>query len=142
MTIRKHSPLHDKWHKRVEGQIRDAMTSHPEWFNIRDSQHKAFIINSLAKRIVGEIVADFPLATKPAGVGGNCSSGDGVDGDGLLPSTVRGVAENCPLNTAEQLREVRGDVLEIRNTTPIVMQRKRLDSALATLDAIIKQMEK
>jgi len=56
MTLRKHSPLHDKWHRRVEGQIRDCIHNHPEWFK-SCKDHKR-MVNSLAKRIVGEIVAD------------------------------------------------------------------------------------
>ena len=64
MTLRKISPLHDKWHRRVEGQIRDCMSSHPEWFVGVPEKQKIFFVNSLAKRIVGEIVADSKLATK------------------------------------------------------------------------------
>lgn len=52
------SPLHKKWHKRVEGQIRDAVHSHPEWFR-GDIER---MTNSLAKRIVGEIIAESMLA--------------------------------------------------------------------------------
>lgn len=51
----KKSPLHVKWHKIVEGQIKSCIHDHSEWFN---EQHANKIINSLAKRIVGEIVAD------------------------------------------------------------------------------------
>lgn len=55
---RKISPLHDKWHKRVEGQIRDCIFHHPNWFNFKNERIKNTCINSLAKRIVGEIIAD------------------------------------------------------------------------------------
>jgi len=64
VTIRKHSPLHDKWHRIVEGQIRDVMKSHPEWFMPLDDNLNKYRINSIAKRIVGEIVADLSLAAK------------------------------------------------------------------------------
>ena len=52
------SPLHAKWHPRVEGQIRDCMTQHPDWFTEKFRKHQGVMVNSLAKRIVGEIVAD------------------------------------------------------------------------------------
>jgi hypothetical protein len=58
---RKSSPLHDKWHKRVEGQVRHCIKCHPEYFN--SNIPTDVIVNSLAKRIVGEIVADCTLAT-------------------------------------------------------------------------------
>lgn len=51
---RKISPEHDFWHKRVEGQIRHTMSCHPEWFTERAERD---CVNSLAKRIVGEILA-------------------------------------------------------------------------------------
>ena len=55
---RKHTPLHDFWHRRVEGQIRDTVYHHPEWFNVKKgSMECETLVNSLAKRIVGEIVA-------------------------------------------------------------------------------------
>jgi len=77
MTARKQSPSHDKWHRRVEGQIRDCITQHPKWFKFVDDWDKRTCINSLAKRIVGEILTDQalrvndtnsrakPLCTKP-----------------------------------------------------------------------------
>lgn len=74
MTMRKHSPLHDKWHRRVEGQIRCCMGEHPDWFNIMSETHRRFVINSLAKRIVGEIVSETKLDTKREGVTAICSS--------------------------------------------------------------------
>lgn len=57
---RKHSPQHDFWHPRVEGQIRHTIGRHPEWFAeiIKTSEmRRESMVNSLAKRIVGEIVA-------------------------------------------------------------------------------------
>jgi hypothetical protein len=53
VNYRKKSPLHDKWGKVVEGQIRDCIIAHPEYF---DLQFRKAMIESLAKRIVGEIV--------------------------------------------------------------------------------------
>lgn len=59
---RKYGPLHDKWHRRVEGQIRHTINTHPKWFNFQDDRDKAACVNSLTKRIVGEIIADSSLA--------------------------------------------------------------------------------
>lgn len=61
------SELHAIWHRRVEGQIRDVIYSHPEWFNFIDSNHKKYAINSFAKRIVGEIIAGAKMADNEAG---------------------------------------------------------------------------
>ena len=66
MTKRTYSPLHDFWHRKIEGQIRDCMNGHPDWFRVRDQMHREQIVNSLAKRIVGEIIAEIA-----AGDGGN-----------------------------------------------------------------------
>lgn len=57
MTMRKQGPLYDIWHRRVEGQIRHTMNCHPEWFERIPKRDVVFFVNSLAKRIVGEIVA-------------------------------------------------------------------------------------
>lgn len=65
MTKRKHTPLHDFWHPRVEGQIRDAMTKHPEWFAQMNDTMRYTVVTSIAKRIVGEIVAGASLAPIP-----------------------------------------------------------------------------
>ncbi len=64
MTKRKHTPYHDFWHPKVEGQIRDTMYHHPEWFNFTTHKQKETIVNSLAKRIVGEILAVSNMAMK------------------------------------------------------------------------------
>lgn len=64
---RKYSPIHDKWHVIVEGQIRDCIHHHPKWFNFENDRQKRDCINSLAKRIVGEIAADGNLAAKVVG---------------------------------------------------------------------------
>ena len=56
--VRYKSPEHEQWHRRVEGQIRDCMHMHPRWFkDIAEEDRKNFR-RSLAKRIVGEILAD------------------------------------------------------------------------------------
>ena len=51
----KYSPEHARWHRIIEGQIRDCMFQHPEFFNPKAD--KKVLINSLAKRIVGEVLA-------------------------------------------------------------------------------------
>lgn len=50
--------LYDKWHPRIEGQIRHTMGQHPKWFVFKNAADKETCVNSLAKRIVGEIIAD------------------------------------------------------------------------------------
>lgn len=72
MTQRKHSSAHDFWHPRVEGQIRHTMNRHPEWFTFKNARERKNAINSLAKRIVGEIVAGRELAAVTAGVDPSC----------------------------------------------------------------------
>src|SRR5438270_592784 len=58
MPRRKQSSLHDFWHPRVEGQIKHTIGRHPEWFRLPPkTSAKQDCISSLAKRIVGEIVA-------------------------------------------------------------------------------------
>jgi hypothetical protein len=95
MSGRKHTPLHDFWHRRVEGQIRDAIHSHPEWFNVTSESQKRTLVNSLTKRIVGEIVAAVGVAAERAGVGSNCPSASGSGGGRLLPPDGGEVAANC-----------------------------------------------
>jgi len=51
------SEKHSFWRNRVEGQIRHAMHEHPEYFAPMDDTQKKKCINSIAKRIIGEIVA-------------------------------------------------------------------------------------
>lgn len=46
-----------KWKNRVEGQIRHTINEHPEWFKLEDQKTKDRCIRSMAKRIIGEIVA-------------------------------------------------------------------------------------
>lgn len=54
---------HERWHRRVEGQIRDCMHMHPRWFKDIADTDRAYFTRSLAKRIVGEILADGPGST-------------------------------------------------------------------------------
>lgn len=69
MTKRKYSPAHDFWHPRIEGQIKHTIGQHPDWFNFKNKNQKQDCINSLAKRIVGQVLADineFVAAAKVA----------------------------------------------------------------------------
>jgi len=50
-------PEYQFWRKRIEGQIRHTMNEYPEWFNLPDDEAKNRAIGSMAKRIIGEIVA-------------------------------------------------------------------------------------
>ena len=99
MTSRKQGAIYDKWHRRVEGQIRHVIGQHPEWFafakDLSDHGEKGYrarnarywCINGLAKRIVGEIVADAELATVPGGVVADCTAAEGKgDASHVLPS--------------------------------------------------------
>ena len=51
------SDQHEQWHRRVEGQIRDCIHMHPRWFVGVTESDRANFTRSLAKRIVGEILA-------------------------------------------------------------------------------------
>jgi hypothetical protein len=95
VTNRKHTPIHDFWHRRVEGQIRDAIYSHPEWFNVKSETQKRTLVNSLAKRIVGEIVAASFVATKRAEVASDCLSSSGSGGGAKLPPDGGDVGPSC-----------------------------------------------
>lgn len=101
MTKRKHSPIHDFWHPRIEGQIRDAIYSHPEWFSFASEAQKRTCINSLAKRIVGEIAAVAIVAAKRAEVASHCPSTRGSDGGSLLPSDGGGGGASCAPSDAQ-----------------------------------------
>lgn len=50
-------PEYQVWRNRIEGQIKHAMNEHPEWFNLRTQEIKDRAIRSIAKRVIGEIVA-------------------------------------------------------------------------------------
>jgi hypothetical protein len=82
---RKKTLIHDFWHPRVEGQIKDAMNAHPEWF----AKTHTTVVRSIAKRIVGEIAAaTCGVAAIPNGVASlDCAASVGAGG-GSLPNTV------------------------------------------------------
>jgi len=50
-------PEYQAWRRRIEGQIRHMMNEHPEFFNLPTVDAKERCIRSMAKRIIGEIVA-------------------------------------------------------------------------------------
>lgn len=77
---RKHTPIHDFWHRRVEGQIQHTINCHPEWFSFRDERERKACINSLGKRILGEIVAALSVAAMPSVVLSRCVGSEGDDG--------------------------------------------------------------
>ena len=66
MTARKHSPEHDFWHPIVEAQIREVMRVHPDWFRLESEQERRVSPNSLAKRVVGQLIANRMQATEIA----------------------------------------------------------------------------
>lgn len=51
----KYPPEYLFWRKRIEGQIRHTMYEHPEFFTKEASEKN--MVGSMAKRIIGEIVA-------------------------------------------------------------------------------------
>lgn len=51
----KYKPEYLFWRKRIEGQIRHTMNEHPEYFT--ELAYTDNMIGSMAKRIIGEIVA-------------------------------------------------------------------------------------
>ena len=61
--VRYKSDEHERWHRRVEGQIRDCIHMHPRWFVGVAEDDRANFTRSLAKRIVGEVLADGPRLT-------------------------------------------------------------------------------
>lgn len=102
MTARKQGKLYDKWHRRVEGQIRHLIGQHPEWFTFtKDKSPKGkntqyWCVNALAKRIVGEIVADLKLAAMSDSVTRNCINPvENGNASIVLPSESRDDA-TCP----------------------------------------------
>lgn len=46
--------LRSTWNKRIAGQVRDCARQHPDYFN---AERLETCINSLTKRIVGEVMA-------------------------------------------------------------------------------------
>lgn len=104
---RKYSPLHNKWHKIVEGQIRHTMGRHPKWFVFKDETDKKTCINSLAKRIVGEIVADRALAVIPQEDVPTCVPEDKEgSGGGNLRSSRKGVATYCSFSFTKLIQKL------------------------------------
>ncbi len=57
MTQHRKSPEHEFWHRRIEPAILETIKAHPDWFVIGADEDKRVIVNSLAKRIVGHVVA-------------------------------------------------------------------------------------
>lgn len=103
MTMRKHSPAHDFWHPRVEGQIRDAMYAHPEWFGGLTGYELKHSINGIAKRIVGEIVA---VSAEMLHIRNNmvcdCTVSEQKNGDAKLPFDGRDMGPTVSRPIAEQ----------------------------------------
>lgn len=95
MTQRKHSPEHDFWTPRVEGQIRHTIGQHPEWFTFKTEFEKRTLVNSLAKRIVGEIVAASSVARMPEVDGGRLSSQAARGDEENLSPLARSMPEAC-----------------------------------------------
>ncbi len=92
------SPLHAMWHRRVEGQIRDCINSHSYWFNFKNAWERGACVNSLAKRIVGEIVegASHPSPPAATGVPGGLLGGpETAGGASCGGSEGAGVALHC-----------------------------------------------
>lgn len=98
--MRKQTPAHDFWHKRVEGQIRHTIGRHPEWFNLNERFSKKSCINSLAKRIVGEILAVYEMAEMTKKVFSRCHSSSALDGGARLPSGLGAIA--CGVNASDK----------------------------------------
>lgn len=96
------SLLHAKWHRRVEGQIRGCFNEHPEYI---DLNKKNIIINSLAKRIVGEIIAESRLANNSEESGCTLQSSGKSDVDKLVSDNGRDVG--IMLRLFKRLRRVR-----------------------------------
>lgn len=69
-------PQYAAWRNRVEGQIRHTIHEHPEWFDLPDEETKNRCIRSMAKRIIGEIVAAM-------------TSGDKLNAGGIVPASIR-----------------------------------------------------
>jgi hypothetical protein len=92
---RKYTPLHNFWHPRIEGQIRDVIHHHPEWFTFKDKEAMKWCINSLAKRIVGEIVAGLETGHIPSVDVCVMSKDGGRKGAATCLSTEGGVSPKC-----------------------------------------------
>jgi len=64
-TNHKINPSYAWWRKRIEGQIRHTINEHPEWFNLPDDKDRP--VRSMAKRIIGQIIAATEGGDNPAG---------------------------------------------------------------------------
>lgn len=71
------------WRKRVEGQIRHMMNEHPEYFNLPDADAKGRCIRSMAKRIIGEIVAGSSTGNNSGRSATSSASGPDIDSCGI-----------------------------------------------------------
>ena len=95
---RKHSPQHDFWHRRVEGQIRHTIGCHPEWFTVMSHKRREAMINSLAKRIVGEIIVGVRIMPAMPGTDVVTCASQAESGDGASVSPhAQGVPVECAL---------------------------------------------
>lgn len=64
--MRKEKPINPEyqfWRKRIEGQIRHTIHEYPDWFCAPDKER---LVRSMAKRIIGEIVAARASGNIPA----------------------------------------------------------------------------
>lgn len=95
MTQRKHSPAHDFWTPKVEGQIRHTIGQHPEWFTFKTEFDKRTLVNSLTKRIVGEIVAAINVAKMPEVGEFRLSAQAARGGDATLSPRARSMRTKC-----------------------------------------------
>lgn len=73
-------PEHQFWRRRVEGQIRHAMNEHPEWFNLENDEVRERCVRSVAKRIIGEIVAGISAGDERGRPGGMMAAPAPVSG--------------------------------------------------------------
>jgi len=66
MTKAKYLPEYLFWRRRIEGQIKHMINEHPEYFNFGNDVARGKCIRSMAKRIIGEIVAGRFTGNNPA----------------------------------------------------------------------------
>lgn len=127
MANRRKSAVRDFWRPRIEGQILDTIRAHPEWFNASTESKASTIVASLAKSIVGEIVAVelFTAATSVTG-GDNCSQpgvrvvesncdapAEGCVARAPRPDAELGTEPTAPLSAVEVRRNADGSLDEI-----------------------------
>jgi hypothetical protein len=73
------------------------MNAHPKWFAGVPASERKHFINSLAKRIVGEIVACIHVSRGAGGVAQHCDSG-GSGGVSMMPPSAQVVIHDCGLS--------------------------------------------